>query len=218
MSKRRRFILKLTSYIAVFVGSAVLMAVFVRTLISSPNEESESLSLSRGPSSVLYDEEGEAVFWDESLDEVERKGKNDPSFRGLALSGSRPKGIFSHAGPLTPSEAERMTGLPAKRARRVLFQFNNFRNAVTKMTNAGQRFVELPLFNDVVLRVRLERPSSYSVNTGVYWGQVENDENSRVRLFVEGSSMNATIETKGRVYKILAADGFGPEHVVLEER
>lgn len=218
MSKRRRFILKLTSYISIFVGIAVLAAVLFNSLTTDTNQETDSLTGERAPSSVIYDEDGEPVFWDQSLEEIEQAGTNDRRFGGISLHRSKSKDILKHLGPLSIAEAENKTGLPAKRARRVLFHYGNFKDAVTRMNHSQQRFVLFPLFNDTILRIRLERPSSYSVNTGVYWGQVENDENSRVRLFVEGSSINATIETKGRVYKILAADGFGPEHVVLEER
>lgn len=214
MTKYRRIILRLTLSFAAFVGIAIAVAVILRSITDS--SISDSLDQTRGPSSVLYDEDGEPVFWEESLEEIEEKSANDPSFGGTTLSSKKSSRVFTGVRSLSISEAERKTGIPAKRARLVRFHFANFKTAVTHMNEGGQRFVDFPLFNDVNLRIRLERPSSYSVNTGVYWGQVADDDQSRVRLFVEGSSMNATIETKGRVYKVMVADDDGPEHIVLE--
>ncbi len=216
MAQQRRLILKLTSQITAFVSLAILAAVSYTFLLSAFQETETELG-ERGPSSVRYGEDGEPVFWDQSIEEIEQSAAKDPAFREVSLQ-KKSKEIFKHLGPLSADEAENKTGFPAKRAYRVIFNFANFKDAVTRMNQSGQRLIVFHLFNDIRLPIRLERPSSYSVNTGVYWGQVEGDSGSRVRVFVEGSSMNATIETKGRVFKIVAADGLGPEHVVLEER
>lgn len=213
MTRYGKIAFKLSLFFTCFVSLAALTAL-IFTHSESPLAEKPTQT--RAPSSVTYDEDGEPVFWEQSLDEIEQASAKDPSFKGTGLPKQKVRSLFSHMRTLSLTEAERMTGLTAKRARLVRFHVENFKAAVSRLNQADQRYVIFPLFDDAELMLRLERPSSYSVNTGVYWGQVLEDPQSQVRVFVDGFHMNATIDNQGRVYRVMTAGGEGPEHVIIE--
>lgn len=223
MRRDRKIYVRLTGFFVGFVGLAVILASLFRFTTSGPEKSPEETGRlagnSRGPASVLYDEEGEAVFWDQSLTDVER-GSNDADFGGTSLPASAHADVFSRPGGggfLSAGEATRRTGIKASRARISPFNVRAFAKAVTGLeVNSRQRLVKLSLFEDTQLKLRLERPALNSTNDGVYWGRVEGDPSSRVRMFVAEGKMNATVETHGHIYRIVDA-AQGSDHFIIEE-
>ena len=216
MLPTRKVHIKLILFFIGFVGLSILLSSAYHVGLKLRPAAYDSM---RNPASVLHNDEGEPVFWDQSLAEVERSARRDRDLAGTGEE-TRPRAILSRdfAAKISAEEASRKTGLRAVRGRLALFQSGAFSAAVRRLEpGSRQRTVRLDLFNDVNLSLRLERPSLHSTNEGVYWGVVEGDEFSKVQMTVAGNKINATIETAGHKYQILDAGGQGAQHYVIEE-
>ena len=196
----RRFHMRMALACAGFVSVTIVTAVYLRDQL--PNEGL------RMPSSILYNDKGVIVQSEtQLLDERPRSG----ALRGHAMEG----GIFAEApnpgSELTALiEAKRRTGLPAIRARKVVFDREAFAAAVT---DPG-RLKGLELFPDFTLGIRFGKSSALSLNDYIYVAGVDGDSRSNVTFMIQGEKMSARIRARNRDFQIVdLADGY---HYIVE--
>jgi hypothetical protein len=201
--------------IAVFSASFVALAAFTAVLCnfqwnngSDQQRESEH-QLNRVPASDEYDENGDIMFSHETIQDLEAEGRR--SFGGVRAPRHRDGNVFDHALSISAADASRISGSNAIRARRATFDQGVFIRSV----KTTARKVKLNLFDNYTVVAELRVPSVYSQNQGIYTGTIDGDPSGQVRLFVEGSKINGTIEAAGHSIRILeAGDG---THLIIEE-
>jgi hypothetical protein len=191
--------LKLATYTAGFVTLSVIFATIWNT----------DRSLSRAPASDEFDEDGQIVFSNETIRDLE--GERRKSFGGTHAPLRRSGRVFTAVKNLTGSETTQISGVKALRGDRVRFDVQEF----TQTLKTQARKVELDLFDDFKLVAELSAPSSYAQNQGIYTGGISGDPSGQVRLFVEGSHISGVIEARGHIFRIIdAGDG---TQIIIEE-
>ena len=195
----RRFHMRLVLACAGFVSVTIGTAIYLRDQLPSGGE--------RMPSSILYNDKGVIVQSETQLLDKPRSG----ALRGHAMEG----GLFAEA-PNASSEltslieAKRRTGLPAIRARKVVFDREAFSAAVT---DPG-RLKGLELFPDFTLGIRFGKSSVLSLNDYIYVAGVDGDSRSNVTFMIQGEKMSARIHARNRDFQIVdLADGY---HYIVE--
>jgi hypothetical protein len=112
--------------------------------------------------------------------------------------------VFEHRGNLSATELGLLGSTPLIRGRRVVFHDVQFRNLALTAPNQ----VVLNLFPDLSMTAQMQSPSVYSVNDGLYVGQIQGDSESSVRILIQNGIVDGTIETGGNEYRIIdAANG-----------
>lgn len=154
----------------------------------------------RVPASVILDDQGNELYADDSIDDLESRGykeRNQGALIGPRIIQTIPG--FQDEFGLARLEVEKQTGISTRRGRVVLVRIPSLVEA------AKSRQMKLELFSNLILQVRLYEPSAFSINHNVYTGQVEGDPRSKVHIAVTGNSVRGTIDADGRSYRIIDA-------------
>lgn len=109
-------------------------------------------------------------------------------------------------------EAEKSSGIRTARARIVRLNPAAFYHHGGRTEN---REVAFNLFDNLILKVVLYKPSALGVNYYRFQGRVDSDQYSFVDLIYDGSAMTGTIETNGRKFRIVNLSA--SEHFIIEE-
>jgi hypothetical protein len=120
--------------------------------------------------------------------------------------------IFEHRGYLSAAELGLLGSTPLLRGRRTVFHETRFRNQVLAHPNQ----VVLNLFPDLSLVANLRAPSAYTVNEGVFVGQIEGDSDSTVRILIQNGIVDGTIEYRGSEYRLI--DGANSQAIVTQAK
>jgi hypothetical protein len=200
----------------VFVGSAAFVAgwhlVAERHLKDTRQNDlgQKVLQKPRQPSSVVYDEDGEEMYADDSIEDLERRHLEDQGTRHWVkpLFSSISKSHEDHG--QMKFEASGRTGISAKRARKVHFHYR-----ALKPTRRQGRTLRLPLFPDFSPEVEFLAPGLGKANHQIFTGVIKGDPGSRVDLHATHQHISGTIlTTSGREFKIVyAGEGY---HYVIE--
>jgi hypothetical protein len=166
---------------------------------------------SRGPSSVIYDENGYEVYANDSIADLEERridGRALDRFAGqrsLFLRVSQPEDDYGQM----RIEASRRTGLSVKRAQRVKFVYE-----ALKPSRRGDRILKIPLFADFAPAIEFLPSHIGKANHQVYVGSIVGDIGSRVELFATHGGVSGTVRTSGgREFRIVDAGG-GQQYVI----
>ena len=118
--------------------------------------------------------------------------------------------IFEHRGNLSATELGLLGSTPLVRGRRTQFHDAQFRNQVLQHPD----HVILNLFPDLILIAQMQAPSTYTVNEGVFVGQIEGDSESTVRILIQNGIVDGTIDYRGSKYRII--DGANGQAIVTQ--
>lgn len=109
-------------------------------------------------------------------------------------------------------EIQFRTGVSARRARAVVLIANKLRQPV-----GHEMRLNLSLFSDLSLPVKLNAVSDFEVNEGIRSGYVENDESSRVQLTTADGMVSGFITYRGVQYRIVADPARGIHYIIEVE-
>lgn len=109
-------------------------------------------------------------------------------------------------------EAEKSSGIRTARARIIRLNPAAFYQHGGRTEN---REVAFNLFDNLIIKVVLYKPSSLGVNYYRFQGRVDGDQYSFVDLIFDGTAMTGTIETNGRKFRIVNLSA--SEHFIIEE-
>lgn len=143
-----------------------------------------------------------------------RRSPNSNSSSGASSSG--PAFVIQVQDSRPPEqireEIQSRTGVPARRARAVVLVANKLTQPV-----GSEMKMDLALFPDLTVPVKLGAVSDYEVNEGIRSGVIENDESSRVSLMTADGMVSGFITYRGVQYRIVADPNRGV-HYIIEVR
>lgn len=181
-----------------------------------------SIPLERVPASTDHAQYDPDLYANDSLEDLEREyQRQNPSAKRRLASKKASKPArenstenvwFDVAGPsdlrLIAKEAEEKTGIPTRRARKVIITTSEF------LWEEDERWMEVEVFPDRKLLLHLQRPSAYGVNHAILVGQVVGDPQSQVRITLQDALVSAFIRTKQSYFQVVSAGS--QSHFIIE--
>lgn len=139
---------------------------------------------------------------------IHERVEHEPE-RGIASVRSP---IFEDRGDVTAQEVFSKTGIRgAARARKVIFHPEVFPTGA----NLPEQLIAIEPFPGHAFVLRLQASSVLGQNEGILVGQIDGDEDSKVRFEVDGSKLKGEIDNAKRSIQILyAGDGY---HFIVEK-